>query len=57
MVGINVPEGSMFEFYVGTLWSASLCALPPGRPDPAKAVVNHAVLVVGWNSLAKPPYW
>ena len=57
MVGMFVPEGSLFEFYVGSLWPASSCPLPPGPPNPAKAVVNHAVLVVGWNSLAKPPYW
>lgn len=57
IVGIYVPDDSLFDLYSGGLWSASSCPLPPGPPNPAKATVNHALLVVGWNSLAKPPYW
>lgn len=57
MVGIYASEDSMFEFYSGGIWAASSCALPPGAPDPAKALVNHAVLVVGWNMLYQPYYW
>ena len=49
MVGFYVPENSLFEFFVSGTWPASSCALPPGQPDPGKATVNHALLVVGYD--------
>ena len=57
MVGMNVPDNNLFEFYSGGVLPASSCPLPAGVPTSAKAVINHAVLLVGWNSLAKTPYW
>lgn len=45
-VGIYLTDGSLFEFYGGGLWPASSCALPP---NPSKAMVNHALLVVGYD--------
>ena len=49
MVGFYVPEDSLFEFFASGVWPASSCALPPGPPDPTKAMVNHALLVVGYD--------
>lgn len=49
MVGIWAPAASLFEFYSGGIWPASSCDLPPGRPDLTKAMVNHALLVVGYD--------
>ncbi|KAI7845778.1 hypothetical protein COHA_000692 [Chlorella ohadii] len=49
MVGIYAPEGGLFEFYSGGTWPASACSLPPGAPNATKAMVNHALLVVGYD--------
>lgn len=55
--GIYVPEDSMFDFYSGGIWPASSCALPKGAPSSKHAMVNHAMVVVGWNMRYKPHYW
>ncbi|PRW61301.1 deleted in malignant brain tumors 1 -like [Chlorella sorokiniana] len=49
MVGFYVPEDSLFEYYSGGIWPANSCKLPPGRPSNAQALVNHALLVVGYD--------
>jgi cathepsin L len=49
MVGFYVPEDSLFEFFSGGVWPNDSCVLPPGRPSNAQALVNHALLVVGYD--------
>ena len=49
MVGIYVPDDSLFEFYSGGVWPANSCMLPTGAPSSARALVNHALLVVGYD--------
>ncbi len=49
VVGMAVPEGSLFEFYRGGVWPNNSCALPTGAPVTKKALINHAVLVVGYD--------
>ena len=49
-----------FLAYRGGLWRASECDEPPaGPPEDAKVVdlLSHAVLVIGFNMTAQPPFW
>lgn len=43
--------------YGGGVWQASRCPLPSGPPTMQFAKMNHAVLVIGYNMTASPPYW
>ena len=49
----------LFQVYSGGVWPASRCnySYPSGKPSAAKARVTHAMLVVGYNMTAQPPYW
>lgn len=49
IVAFYVPDDSMFEFYSGGVWPNDSCVLPPGPPTNARATVNHALLVVGYD--------
>lgn len=54
----STPEGSLPACrYGGGVWEASRCPLPGGAPTMAGAAMNHAVLVVGYDASASPPYW
>ncbi|KAL4422483.1 hypothetical protein ABPG75_008680 [Micractinium tetrahymenae] len=55
VVSINVTN--LFQFYSGGLWTAAECDVPAGPPIASRAGMNHAVLVVGFNMTAQPPYW
>ncbi|PRW61121.1 deleted in malignant brain tumors 1 -like [Chlorella sorokiniana] len=48
LVGLYLPEGSMYEFFSEGLWGAENCRpwMPPGPPNAADAgsKLNHAVL-------------
>ena len=59
VVGIYLPEDSVFEFYKEGVFSARNCELPPGAPNASLAMINHAVLVVGFNKDPQldKPYW
>ncbi|KAL4458947.1 hypothetical protein ABPG75_013812 [Micractinium tetrahymenae] len=46
-----------FERYGGGVWQAARCPLPGGAPTVASAQMNHAVLVIGYDMTASPPYW
>ncbi|KAL4436061.1 hypothetical protein ABPG77_005509 [Micractinium sp. CCAP 211/92] len=55
VVSINAP--GLFQFYSGGLWTTADCEVPAGPPSFSSAKTNHAVLVVGFNMTARPPYW
>jgi len=46
-----------FLFYGGGVWTAARCDYPAGPPNYENATINHALLVVGFNLTATPPYW
>lgn len=65
LVGMYVGDDSGFPFYGGGTYGASSCTYPPGPRAPvgaptsptATVQINHAVLVVGYDTTASPPYW
>ena len=60
VVGFYAPDDGLFEFYNGGIWMRNRCNYtygPGGVPIDAQVKINHALLVVGFNAQAQPPYW
>ncbi|KAL4431625.1 hypothetical protein ABPG77_001467 [Micractinium sp. CCAP 211/92] len=56
-VTVGIWADDDFQRYGGGVWEASHCPLPSGPPSLLSAKMNHAVLIIGYNMTANPPYW
>lgn len=53
VVGMYVPPESSFLFYTGGVWEKEQCTYTygaDGKPLAENAVINHAVLIVGYDN-------
>jgi hypothetical protein len=54
---MRFEQDNGFQFFGGGLFTADRCWYPEGAPTWDSSEFDHAMLVVGFNTSASPPFW